>query len=119
MFVQQIQRLTVLSTHKLFAIFRCGLYFIIFYQIRKKLHIFVIKVEKLVTDNTLQVSALGYSLQDYNRGLDHPSKRNKIRYYINNRQPETAAKQPKKLACASALGRPDLFPTSSSKSAAS
>ena len=60
MFVQQIQRLPVLSTHKLFAIFRCGLYFIIFFiEYTKDLRIFVIKVEKLVTDNAFQVSALG------------------------------------------------------------
>ena len=93
--------------------------FFYFIEYAKDLRIFIIKVEGFVTDNVLQTSALVYSLQNYSRGLDHPSKRNKIRYYINNRQPETAAKQPKKLACASALCRPDLFPTSSSKSAAS
>ena len=63
-----------------------GLHVIFLIKCAKDLCIFVIKVEKFVTDNAIQTSTLGYGLQDYSRGLDHPSKRNKVRYYINNGQ---------------------------------
>ena len=64
---------------------------IFFIEYAKDLCIFVIKVERFVTDNTLQTSALGYGLEDYSCGLDHPSEGTRVRYYINDSQPEKAA----------------------------
>ena len=69
-----------------------GLHVIFLIKCAKDLCIFVIKVEKFVTDNAIQTSTLGYGLQDYSCGLDHPSERIRVRYYINDRQPEKAAK---------------------------
>ena len=43
----------------------------------KRLAHLCVKVEMFVTDNALQTSALGYGLEDYSCGLDHPSEGNK------------------------------------------
>ena len=47
-----------------------------FIKCAKDLRIFVIKVERFVIDNAHQTTTLGYGLQDYSCGLDHPSERN-------------------------------------------
>ena len=44
-----------------------------FLRYTKDLRIFIIKVEKFDINNALLASTLG-GLQDYNHGLDHPSK---------------------------------------------
>ena len=79
-----------------------GLHVIFLIKCAKDLCIFVIKVEKFVTDNAIQTSTLGYGLQDYSCGLDHPSEGTRVRYYINDSQLEKAADQPRKPACTSA-----------------